>query len=93
MLEGELDLSSMNGWSWSNASHLAWCSAFAYCQPLTGRKLAKEAGYTDCKYFDKDGAQGYGLAKDDHIVIALRGTEPKEKSDVVADLKAWKSSS
>ena len=91
MLDGKIDTSF--NFSWNNAAHLAWCSAFAYNQPLTGRKLAKESGYKECKFFDKDGAQGYGLATDKYIVIALRGTEPKEKSDVVADLKAWKSSS
>ena len=91
MLDGKIDTSF--NFSWNNAAHLAWCSAFAYNQPLTGRKLAKECGYKECKFFDKDGAQGYGLATDKYIVIALRGTEPKEKSDVVADLKAWKSSS
>lgn len=91
MLEGNIQTNT--NWSWDTAAHLAWCSAFAYSQPLTGRKIAKEVGYVDCKFFDKDGAQGYGLAKDDYIVLAFRGTEPKEKSDVVADLKAWKSSS
>ena len=91
MLEGNVDTSF--AFSWGNATHLADCAAFAYQQPLTGRKIAKEAGYTDCKYFNKDGAQGYGLAKDNYIILAFRGTEPKEKSDVVADLKAWKSSS
>ena len=91
MLEGNID--NTTSWSWQNAAHLAWCSAFAYSQPLTGRKQAKAQGYTDCKFWDVEGAQGYGLAKEDYIVLAFRGTEPKEKSDVVADLKAWKSSS
>lgn len=91
MLEGKFNPNKTD-FCWHNAAHLAWCSAFAYQQPLSGRKLAKAAGYK-AVFFNVDGAQGYGLRKDDYVILAFRGTEPKEKSDIVADLKAWKSSS
>jgi len=45
--------------------------------------------HTELRYFDVDGAQAYGIAMPDFIMVVFRGTEPSELSDIVADIKAW----
>jgi triacylglycerol lipase len=45
-------------------------------------------GFTYVKFFSIEGAQAYVLGNEERITIAFRGTEPKEKSDIIADLKA-----
>ena len=45
-------------------------------------------GFTYVKFFSIEGAQAYVLGNEDRITIAFRGTEPKQKSDIIADLKA-----
>jgi triacylglycerol lipase len=52
------------------------------------RKEFKALGYTTVKFIDIEGAQSYVLANKDKITVAFRGTEPKEKSDIFADLEA-----
>ncbi len=52
------------------------------------KKEFKALGYTTVKFFDIEGAQAYILANKDRITVAFRGTEPKEKSDIFADLEA-----
>jgi len=52
------------------------------------KKEFKDLGYTTVSFFDNDGAQAYVLANKDRIVVAFRGTEPGEISDVLADLEA-----
>lgn len=52
------------------------------------RKEFKALGYTTVTFIDIEGAQSYVLANKDRITVAFRGTEPKEKSDVFADLEA-----
>ena len=48
----------------------------------------KSLGYTTVSFIDIKGAQAYVLANKDKITVAFRGTEPKEKSDIFADLEA-----
>jgi predicted dehydrogenase len=50
------------------------------------QKEWEELGFTYVKFFSIEGAQAYVLGNEDRITIAFRGTEPKEKSDVLADL-------
>lgn len=45
--------------------------------------------HTEMKFFDKDGAQAYGLVMPNFVMVIFRGTEPSELSDIVADIKAW----
>ena len=52
------------------------------------RKEWKALGFTSVKFFDIEGAQAYVLGNKERITVAFRGTEPKEKSDVFADLEA-----
>ena len=47
-------------------------------------------GYTHTKLIDRKGAECLVCENDDTIVLCFRGTEPKEFSDIKADLKAWK---
>ena len=75
--------------NYGKASWLARLAGLAYAQPLTARKLFKKAGCTDNKYFDKDGAQAYGIEKNGVVFLAFRGTEPTQANDVLADAKAW----
>ncbi len=49
--------------------------------------------HTQLKYFDKNGAQAYGIVMPDQVAIIFRGTEPSELSDILADIKAWRSES
>ena len=52
------------------------------------KKTASAMGYKSVKYFNVDGAQAYGMAKEDYIVLAFRGTEPNKFNDIKADLNA-----
>jgi len=68
---------------------------FALISALVYKDLTKEVkkefkllGYTNVKFFNKDGAQAYILSNKEQIVVAFRGTEPSQTSDILADLKA-----
>lgn len=52
------------------------------------RKKAKELGFTDIEFYNRDGAQAYRFQNKTDIVIACRGTQPTEFNDIKADLKA-----
>lgn len=53
----------------------------------------EKLGYRVVKFFNKDGAQAYLIENESHRVLSFRGTEIKQPSDVVADLKASKNRS
>ncbi len=57
------------------------------------KHFAHELGYTKTKLIDRKGAECLFLENSERIVLAFRGTEPKEFSDIKADLKAWKRTS
>jgi hypothetical protein len=75
--------------NYGKAFWLAKLASIAYAQPLSARKIFKKAGFTDNIYFDKDGAQAYGIEKNGIVFLAFRGTEPTQASDLIADAKAW----
>ena len=52
------------------------------------KKQVKELGFTTVEFYNKEGAQAYGFANKDDMVIACRGTQPTEFNDIAADLKA-----
>lgn len=72
-------------------SHFANISALAYMEfnnKLTSK--LKKLGYTTIKYINEGGAQVVYLSNKKEQVLAFRGTEPTQMSDISADLKAWK---
>jgi triacylglycerol lipase len=75
----------------NRSSHFANLSGLAYDKfddKLT--KKLKDLKYTTIKYVSNKGAQAIYLSNKEEQVIAFRGTEPKQFSDIKADLKAWK---
>ena len=73
--------------SYTNASHFAKLSQLAYEKDEKKFKNAvKPYGYKNVRYFDKEGAQCYGLENNDFVVLTFRGTEPTTANDVKADL-------
>ena len=55
-----------------------------------GAKQYKKVGFGNHRFLDKDGAQCHIAWDSDHMIIAFRGTEPDQMSDVKADLLAIK---
>ena len=78
----------------NRSSYFANLSALAYKDFDKALKTKlKEMGYPTQRFIDIDGAQVLYLQNKSEQVLAFRGTEPTEMSDVKADLKAWKSKS
>ena len=74
--------------SYANALEFANLSNLAYQEEKAFKKSASAMGYKNIKFFNNDGAQAYGMAKDDYVVLAFRGTEPTQFNDIKADLNA-----
>ena len=76
--------------SYTNGTHFAQLSELAYekSPDEVKRKMAPK-GYRNVRYFDKSGAQCYGLEAEDHVVLAFRGTEPTTMNDVKADINIF----
>jgi triacylglycerol lipase len=75
----------------NRSNHFAILAGLAYKkfnEKLTIR--LNNLGYTTVKYIDRGGAQVVYLSNKTEQVLAFRGTEPKQFSDIAADLKAWK---
>lgn len=76
-----------NTFSYENAYHFAELSKLAYEKDEnTFKNKTSKYGYKNIKYFDKSGAQCYGLENNDFVVLTFRGTEPTTTNDVKADL-------
>ena len=67
---------------------MALLSGVAYKDPEEASKTFKHYGFTNHRFIDKEGAQCYIMWNDIDAIIAFRGTEPKETSDIKADLNA-----
>lgn len=69
-------------------------SAITYDDPKDARKKFKELEFEILEFFDVKGAQGYLLKKTelfkDEYILSFRGTEVKQRSDILADLEAGK---
>jgi len=78
-----------NNFSYANAAHFAKLSEWAYKDKVNFTKSVKSLGYKDIMFFDKNGAQAYGIRFKDYVILAFRGTEPTQFSDIKADLRAF----
>ena len=64
-------------------------SLLAYRDPDKAKPYWEKLGYR-WSFYEEEGAQCYLLENDNHIIVTFRGTEPKEFSDIKADLKFLK---
>ena len=65
--------------------HFAELSGIAYLD--NQKKLFQDLGYTGVQFYDIDGAQAYIVWNKERIAIVFRGTQPKEISDIKADIR------
>lgn len=72
--------------SWDRALMAATASKWAYADGKTAKPVYRELGFTAHKYLDRDGAQAHVCNNKDTVLIACRGTEPTQISDLLADL-------
>jgi len=78
-----------NEFSYDNALLFAQLAQHAYLDEKQFKAQAKLMGFNKVVFFNKDGAQAYGLSKDKQIILAFRGTEPTQMNDLAADAKAF----
>jgi triacylglycerol lipase len=64
-------------------------SSIAYSSMEVAKSQAKDLGFTTTVFYERDGAQAYRFQNKKDLVIACRGTQPKEFNDISADLKAF----
>ena len=67
---------------------MAELSAAAYEEPNIAKRIFQQYNFQDYKFISRHGAQCYILWRETDIVIIFRGTEPKQWSDIKADLDA-----
>lgn len=69
-------------------SIMAKLASLAYLDGKEAKPKMKELGFTGHKFFENDGAQCHAVWNKEEYVLAFRGTEPTELSDILADLNA-----
>ena len=74
---------------WKNY-FFAEVSALAYHDGTRAMRELNKIGFKNYKFLENDGAQCHIFSDEENIVVAFRGTEPSEMSDVKADLLAFK---
>jgi triacylglycerol lipase len=67
---------------------MAQLAEIAYLDGKEAKAAGKKIGYTGHKFIEVDGAQCQAFWNKEEFVLAFRGTEPDELSDVLADLNA-----
>lgn len=67
---------------------MAVLAGIAYLDKKEAAAKKRELGYTGHKFFEHDGAQAHAFWNKEEYVLAFRGTEPDELSDILADLNA-----
>lgn len=73
----------------NNICHaMAQLAQIAYLDGQEAKERIKTLGYTGHKFFENDGAQCHAVWDKETYVLAFRGTEPDEISDILADLNA-----
>src|SRR6056300_961853 len=68
---------------------MAKFASIAYLDAPEANKHFANAGFTNTEFWDVDGAQCHAIWDDEVYILAFRGTEPDEMSDVLADLNAF----
>ena len=68
-------------------SECAVCAKAAYSGESS---LPEIPGLIRSYFLDSDNAEGYVFTFGTKIIVALRGTEPCQFSDITADLKFWR---
>lgn len=72
-----------------NKAHLmAHCAQIAYLDDKEAKPKFKKLGFSGHIFFENDGAQCHAVWNKETFVLAFRGTEPDELSDILADLNA-----
>lgn len=67
---------------------MAIMAQIAYLDGKEAKAKTKQYGITGHKFFERDGAQCHAFWNKEEYVLAFRGTEPDEISDLLADLNA-----
>ena len=67
---------------------MAEFSAAAYQEPNVAKGIFQKYNFNDYKFISRHGAQCYVVWRETDIIIIFRGTEPKQWSDIKADLDA-----
>jgi len=67
---------------------MARLAELAYLDGSEAKVKMKALGYTGHKFFENDGAQCHAVWNKEEYILAFRGTEPTEISDILADLNA-----
>ena len=82
---------------WLDWDNKYWCAYFfaevsslAYQDGTRAKRELKQLGFNSYRFIENDGAQCHIFNDTENLVIAFRGTEPDEFSDVKADLLALK---
>ena len=70
---------------------MAKFASIAYLDELEASKHFEKAGFSNHIFWDINGAQCHAVWDDEQYILAFRGTEPDEMSDVLADLNAFPS--
>ena len=65
-------------------------SALAYHDGTKAKREVEKLGFEKYIFLENKGAQCHVFENDNHIIVAFRGTEPDEFSDIKADLLALK---
>ena len=83
-------MSTITEMNWQQRSLLfANLAKIAYYNLDIAKSKVKKLGFTKTTFYDKDGIQAYRFSNKTDIVIACRGTEPTQWSDIKADAEAW----
>lgn len=67
---------------------MAKLAQIAYLDSAEAKAKGKKLGFTGHEFFENDGAQCHAFWNKETFVLAFRGTEPDELSDLLADLNA-----
>src|SRR5215813_4737452 len=70
-----------------NTWWLAEAALLAYWEPSKALPFFQDAGFLKIEFVDESGVQSYVSSTDDFVVVAFRGTQPDQFSDVLDDAK------